>query len=600
MKSLIGLLQGILADASIWCRASTARDLEEITRRVKYEGLSFMTITLPRFAQDFERGLELKTCATLSFDGFRRRKNKSLPEFLRGLTWLVFDSSTGVILDKPDTQAIFFVRQICLMFKKILLPCTERRTRKAFSNYIQCENEIAGAFAKLSRRDYAYFGNISDILLRPALHGVNQVIQEYKHVPRHSSGSTAERITGNGKYSLRSWHLRLQPFFPVDLFAVPSWNFIDSIGEMDFVEPGAEEPVRVITVPKTLRTPRIIAIEPVCMQYTQQSILELLVPALEDGKYFSSALGFSDQNENRVLALTSSKTRHFCTLDLSEASDRVHNQLVIRMLECVPDLSDAVQACRSLRADVPGYGVIPLTKFASMGSALCFPIEAMVFLIIVLKAMHEADNITPDKVSIKGMLDRVRIYGDDIIVPVKYAQFVSRELEAFGLKVNGHKSFWNGNFRESCGLDAYDGVEVTPSYDRRLCPESRRNVSEILSAVSLRNQLYKKGCWRTCAYLTSMLEKIADFPYVLEDSPLVGFVSFLGYEAKRYNRNLHRWETKGFVVKAVPRRSLCDPIGALMKFFLKRGLDPIHDVKHLERYGRPRSVDIKTRWATPY
>jgi hypothetical protein len=54
------------------------------------------------------------------------------------------------------------------------------------------------------------------------------------------------------------------------------------------------------------------------------------------------------------------------------------------------------------------------------------------------------------------------VFGDDIIVPSECAEFVIDDLESFGLLVNRTKSFWRGAFRESCGVDAYNGVDVTP------------------------------------------------------------------------------------------------------------------------------------------
>ncbi len=599
MKSLIRLLQYLLADASEWCRASTTRDFEEISSRIEHEGISFLTITLPRFGTDFERSLELKSCSTLPFYGFKRIKGRAVPEFLRGLTWLVFDPVTGVLLDNPDTNAIFFVRQITLAAKKILLPCSNEREYKAYQKYIQCEHEITVANELLSQRDLTTFGLISDILYGSKLQSVNSAIENLEHVPRHGSGATADRIVANAKYDITTWHTRLETYFPADFFCIPSWNYIEKLESIDFVEPGAEHPSRVISVPKTLKTPRIIAIEPVCMQYAQQSILELLVPALEHNS-FKGSLGFSDQSPNREFAMSSSKDGRLATLDLSEASDRVHNQLVKRMLRSLPALQGATQACRSTTADVPHFGVIPLVKFASMGSALCFPMEAMTFLVIVVKGILEAKNVRITKDAIDRVLGRVRIYGDDIIVPVEYAQSVMRELEIFGLLVNKNKTFVTGKFRESCGMDAYDGVDVTPVYVRRMLPASRHDTSEILSAVSLRNQLYEKGCWKACQYLTLLLRKFAKFPVVLKTSPLLGFISFLGYEAQRYNRQLCRFEAKGLTVYTRPRKSLCGEIGSLMKFFLKRGSRPFDDPKHLERYGRPDFVGTKVRWATPF
>lgn len=119
MKSLMTLLQYVLADASTWCRTSTTIDLKKIEGRVEHEGLSFLTITLPTFCKDFERSLDQGLVTPDLFCSFA--KKGSLPRLFGGLTELVFDRGSGRLLDEPDVTAIFFIRQITLMFKKILV-----------------------------------------------------------------------------------------------------------------------------------------------------------------------------------------------------------------------------------------------------------------------------------------------------------------------------------------------------------------------------------------------------------------------------------------------------------------------------------------------
>jgi hypothetical protein len=608
MKSPMWILQKLLLDASSWCAASTQRDFQEIELRVKHEGESFLTITLPRFASDFESALERGYIRSTDFLGFKRRRGRPLPLFLGGLVSRVFNDETGYLLDNPCLDAIFYVRQTCLLLKKTLRPCSDVRNRRAFRKYVETESSIQTWREIVDKTLLAKFRMLSGALYSSRLSGVSLAISEYRHVPRHGPGATAERRKANERYAIREWHARLEDYFPSADFCIPSQGWQDSLEEVVYAAESAERPVRVIGVPKTQKTPRIIAIEPTCMQYTQQSILELLVPALE-APCFRGALGFSDQEPNRTLALLGSKDGTYATIDLSDASDRVHNDLVKLMLSSLPDLSDAVQACRSLRADVPGQGIIPLAKFASMGSALCFPIEAMTFLVIVLMALLESDGYVVNERDnapfrrIDRALATVRIYGDDIIVPTDKADVVMAYLEAFGLKVNQQKSFQTGKFRESCGIDCYAGVDVTAAYLRKEIPSSLRDSLGVVSLMTLRNSFYSRGCWITVEALDDFLERIYPFPTVLPTSPLIGRFSFLDHSngnKRKWNEKLHRYEVKGPMLKEVKRRDPLDGLGALMKFFLKRGSDPFQDVKHLEQAGRPLSVNIVTRWATPY
>jgi len=597
MKSPIELLQGVLADASTWCcTKSTTRDLETITSRYEQEGESFLTITLPTFCSDFEKGLEQGWVDHNMFPGFS--KHGALPRFLGGLLDQVFDRFNGRLVETPSHTAIFFVRQITLLHKKVLNPCSDARERKAFEKYLDCEREVREWTQNVDVRDLSRFDRISGLLWGSIGSKLDHLVYAGALRPRHGPGKTADRSTGNGKYDNATWHTRLEEYFPSGDFRIANYDYFDVLSGVTYLEPDAEIPCKVVSVPKTLKTPRIIAIEPTCMQYTQQALMEIFVEALERDDFLKGAIGFTDQVPNQILARLGSKTGSLATLDLSEASDRVSNLLVRRMFKPFPHLEGAVQACRSLTADVPGHGVVSLSKFASMGSALCFPIEAMVFLTVICCGYEQSLNRTLTKGDLSKFLGKVRVYGDDIICPVDIVPYVIADLELFGFVVNSKKSFWTGKFRESCGRDYYDGEDVSVSYLKHNIPTSRSDVQGLISAVSFRNRLYKAGLWKTVEVLDNHLRGLAPLPVVLETSPVLGRHSFLGYETHKMCPTLHRPLVKGYVIKAIPRRSLISGEGALLKFFLKRGENPIFDVKHLERYGRPESVDIKIRWAS--
>lgn len=606
MKSLTSLVRCILEDIEYGCGTSTTRDFLTITRRVEHEGVSFLMITLPNFAKDFERSLEQKKVDSTQFIGFKRQRAGALPRFLGGLLSLVFDSTTGVLLDKPNVCAIADIRQLCLMFKKVNLECSEKRIKSAFSKYVQTEHELIRARENITPELLKEFKDMSRIIWGDAYldHSCFRVIEDklanIDHMPKHGPGATAERISGNGKYNLLRWHSRLEPWFPYDQFGVCRPDLVlEGVDSIDFVDPDAEQPVRVITVPKTLKTPRIIAIEPVCMQYTQQSLLEMLTFAIETHTLSKGSVNFRSQIINREAArLSSEGVQNLATLDLSEASDRVHCDLVTAMLDNLPFLRDAVMSCRSQMADVPGHGVIPLAKFASMGSALCFPIESMVFYTIVQMAMHKAQSIRPTFRSIRDMKAGVRIYGDDIIVPVEMVQSVMFYLEAFGLKVNASKSFWNGKFRESCGMDAYDGACVTPTYVRCMPPSDRQSAHEIVSWTSLSNQLYMRGYWRAARFCREVVEDALKhrLPLVSRLSAAIGLHSFKDWkQISGWDKLLHRFVIRAPTFSAKPRPSRLDGYGALLKHFLKRSELPTEDKEHLKRAGRPLHAHIKVR-----
>lgn len=594
MKRLMSLLRSMFADASMWCCVNSTRDLETVARRVEDEGLSFLTITLPGFCKDFERSLDQERVDPSCFRGFS--KHGELPRFLGGFLDLVFDRHSGRLRNEPSKPAIFFIRQLTLAFKKMALPCTKERTDAAIEGYIACEKELKVWEEGVARVDLHRFSRAFALLFRSANSAIDSVLAGNGHLPKHGPGTTADKLIGNNKFKQVTWTTRLETSFPAELFMVPNQGFYEHLQGLNFLEPDAEQPVRVVTVPKTLKTPRIIAIEPTCMQYAQQSLMELFVNTLESDDKLLGCIGFTDQRPNQVFAQAGSADGSLATLDLSEASDRVSNLLVRTAFAPWPHLDAALQNSRSTRADVPGKGVHTLTKFASMGSAVCFPVEAMMFLTIIALAKEQQLSRTLTSKDLASLLKVVRVYGDDLIVPNALAPYVGEQLKAFGFKLNANKSFWTGRFRESCGRDYYDGEDVSVTYVRHMIPHSRHNASEIVSLYSLRNQLYKAGMWESTRTLDAWIGRLAPAPLVSERSPVLGRHSFLGYQTQKLCRNLHVPLVRGLVVKIEHRKSPLSGPGALMKFFLKRGSQPIFDVKHLERYGRPERVSTKVRW----
>ena len=599
MKSLMLLWQEVASELATWCCTSTSLDYKTVETRVKHEGESFLTITLPNFCTDFQKSLAEGRVDRNQFQGFSF--TGSLPRFLGGFLDLVFDRGTGLILDKPNVDAVFAIRQLTLMFGKILLPCSDTRKEAAIEGYIKCEQSVKDSDASRGPQETEDFARISRLLWADLFAKVDNSIANFEVLPKHGPGSTADRLKGNQKYNQSEWTDRLEKVFPAGSFLLPSWKYIDNLNRINWLEPGQERPVRVVLVPKTLKTPRIIAIEPTAMQYAQQGILESFEKAILTDDNAKNLIQWKSNVPNQNLALLGSQFGELATLDLSEASDRVSNQLVRTMFRNHPHLDDAVDATRSRKAEVLVKGekkIIRLAKFASMGSALCFPIESLVFMTVIFYGI-EKELMRPLTIDdIKSFYGQVRTYGDDIIVPVRYVRSVVSSLETFGFKVNASKSFWSGYFRESCGKDYFMGEDVSVVRVRRVFPTQQNDAQEIISVVSLRNQLYKRGLWKTTRYLDNVVERIIPFPAVGENSPILGKHNFTGYESGKICSDLQKPLVKGFkVVSKLPSDKLEDA-GALLKFFLKRSEEPFVDRNHLERYGRPESVDIKLRWAS--
>jgi hypothetical protein len=563
------IVQAIYIDACAKCTAdvSDLRDLMTIRSRVKEEGFSFLTITLPRFCSDFERSLATKHIDSTCFAGFR--KHGSIPAFLQGMISQLFDHETGRIYDNTPIDAttiVESVRQICLAFKKIEVPCAPERVHKTIEGFAKIEQDFNEFSA--TQEDTDYFQSVAFMLWS----GMLRHILPSMFIPRHGPGATAERVSGNQKYVWRYWHDRLEPYFPL-IDTAYTMGAIDSeeLKKVTIICQDNEPPVRVVCVPKTLKSPRIIAIEPCCMQYTQQAIQSILYRVIENSRMAGGRVNFRDQTVNQRLALMSSSDGRLATIDLSDASDRVPRDLALLMFQSNPLLMEAIDACRSTSAKLPDGRIIsPLRKFASMGSALCFPVEAMYFYTICVMALLKEHDLPVTRRNVFRVSRDVHVYGDDIIVPAANAGTVLDYLRKYNCKVNSSKTFTTGNFRESCGVDAYLGEPVTPVYLRKLRPKNRQHASEIVSWVATANLFYLKGYWKTAQLMFSKCEQIiGHLPYVSPTSPALGRITFRGYRSiERWNSKLQRFEVKAWTPRPVYRTDELEGYGALQKFFL--------------------------------
>ncbi len=580
MKSLVTLLTSLIQELGEYCAVDTSKDLKTILTRLNNEGEWFLAITLPLLAKGLEKGLDQGESTPNLYPKFGCRQ--SLPILLGGFFELIFDRTTGKVLPEPSVEAIRSIRQISLFGKKAELDCSTAVIAEAFNGFVKCDKEVAEWESSVTIDALMEFHQMSSLLFSEVFLKVNREVAAWKINPRHGPGATADRLVGNRKFEMPEYTERLDAVFPYWRYSTTRGYSQETYDRVPFLEPGNERPVKVVHVPKTLDAPRIIAEEPTCMQYVQQGLLRSFRDAIA-GSVLQSFIGVEYQEPNQLLALEGSLTGKLATLDLSEASDRVSNLLVITMMANFPHLNDAVQACRSLRADVPGHGIIPLAKFAPMGSALCFPVEMMVFLTVVFIGIQRAYRHRFTKTSdYLKYLGSVRIYGDDIIVPTDVVDSVRSALRLYGFKVNVHKSFWTGKFRESCGKEYYDGEDVTIVRLRRLPPTSLEQTEQVISMVDFRNQAYWRGLWKTASEVDTILEKIMPFPVVMETSSILGRESVLGLPNYTLDRNLHRPLVTGMKVRYRRRFSPIDDDAALMKS-LRFGLNSSYPEEVIEQ-----------------
>jgi hypothetical protein len=209
-----------------------------------------------------------------------------------------------------------------------------------------------------------------------------------------------------------------------------------------------------------------------------------------------------------------------------------------------------------------------------MGNACTFPVESLVFLTVALAATLFAEGRTQVSAwDIKSSYGHVSVFGDDIIVPKYAGEALNKALEFFEFRVNTDKSFSGIGFRESCGVDAFRGVNVTPVYWKQPCdgrPES------VASTVEVRNHFYQKWFLRTAHYLSSTLPRWLKLPQVNPDSGVLGLSTWNAHAAAelnerksflRWNKVLHRYEIYACTLTGIQEKIASDDDSALFQYF---------------------------------
>lgn len=606
MKSLVTdfceLALCVYKDACAVCSiCPDLRDEKTLRSRAENEGLSFLTIVLPRLSAGLETALKTGISDPLDFPNFRCRGR--YPELLRGFFGLIFSKDTGCLLSSPSIPAIRVIRQISLLFKKVRIPCSPERSSAALERYEEVEHDL---------KVFTPSSDVSDTFVpvsRLLWADICSTFRTADLLPHHGPGATSDRLLGNKKFAHRTWPDRLDNYFPLEpnAFVISAFGS-EEVKRVTILPRDQEFPAKVILVPKTLKTPRVIACEPVAMQLIQQGLKDYLVRSIESSALASGHVNFRDQSINQRLAISSSIDGQLATVDLSDASDRVPLSLVKAMLGWDEDFLSSILACRSEFAVLPGGRIIgPLLKFASMGSALCFPVESMYFYTLCVVARLRKHRLPVTWLDVFRMSRSVYVYGDDIIYPVDDMDVLLDVLQEYNCKPNTAKSFWTGRFRESCGVDSFNGEVVQPIYIREVPPEGKRSSRSLVSWSSTGNQLFNAGYPRAAEYLHRRCAGILRFyPSSCPESfPGLGRSYPFNRNRYRMNRDTHDRVTRSWVPSPIYRTDRLEGYAALQKCLtLMEARKSSHSVldipdvdkRHLERTARHGDVALKLRW----
>lgn len=574
------------------------RDLVTIEDRVENEGDSFLLVTLPRLAEHLEEALQEGVFhRNLSF---RRKRGSSLPAFLHGLTERIFDSYSGKLLEKPDVEALLTLRQLLRLYKKAMVKpaAKEKLVRKAVASFYENDKTKTN----LSPRLADLIGKVAKLVLWDL--DIESECQ--KLVGRHGPGAVYEKLSVNKKYDRLYRGIRHDHPVIAELAYETSGIVQQHNSDIESCIFGDELPrdlisnhVRLIDVPKNTTAVRLITVEPTLNQFVQQSMNSALRASIARCPILSKVLTLHDQSGNQKLALIGSYNGSYGTIDLSAASDRLSLDLVERCFESKPKTLELLKSCRTPMAILPDGSEFVMEKYAGMGNATTFPVQSVVFAILALAAYCDADGKQPSYRRLLRYADELKCFGDDIIVATRVTTSVLNILGDAGLKINASKSFLKGNFRESCGCDAFLGVDVTPVYMRHVPKGTALSPSELASYVATSNLLWERCYYAAATFITRLVESQMKLPVVSSSSSALGWRDRWNRRTiERWNDALHRFEFRG---KLIRNRKVQDELNgypALLKFFAVPFIGRAKD--HLQKTEKRYSQSIATRWVASY
>jgi hypothetical protein len=519
-------------------------DRMKIRSRLNNEGFSFLTKTLPRLGKAIDTALS--GLRPLEFQGFSTRKNSALPNLLGWLLDRLF-TADGYVRSDLDITALKHTRQFLYIVYKLNIPYETKTEKSVLDSFVATEHEIKNLTIP----------DDMEPILKQATTLVARLFNGFDPrdiVPRHGPGAVATGEECGEKSNFSRIYPALERIYPFgEYFTLGLSHVVDQLDWIQSLEVSEQPTAKVVLVPKDSRGPRLISCEPLEIQWIQQGLRESIYNRVEKHPLTRGHVNFRDQGINRELALTGSRTRKYVTLDMKDASDRVSLQLVERLFGGTT-LCEALLASRSVATRLPDGSVVHLSKFAPMGSAVCFPIEALCFWALAVSVLHRSGR------SLRYALRNVWVYGDDIITTDKDYHLLLRTFPKVGLKFNLGKCCVAGFFRESCGCDAYKGVDVTPVRMRTTWSHRKRSAEELTSYTAFSNALYERGYWVTAGLVRDLVESRYGPLLEIPDGckSVLGFVrDHVNHHASakargiptRFNRETHVLEYKTWTVR---------------------------------------------------
>lgn len=252
-------------------------------------------------------------------------------------------------------------------------------------------------------------------------------------------------------------------------------------------ETDARRIARIQAVPKSYKASRIIAVDST-IRLVQGKFVESLFRDIDRRKHKNgkAQVFLEDQSINQNLARIGSAEGYIATLDASHASDLISRSLFVDLFppEYVSLVSDMMPDYFQV-----GNGIRPAQMSSSSGNALTFRHETIVYKAIVGAAEQYAQALGISLTPVAWA------YGDDSLVNSQAYDIAVKFFSVLGLIINPDKSYWKGSYRESCGKDFMNGLDVSSVYYPRFPiighfgTKNKVSLSNTVRADSWRNKL---------------------------------------------------------------------------------------------------------------
>jgi len=385
-------------------------------------------------------------------------------------------------------SAVFVLRQILLAFSKAEdLPCNTEPTDELRSFIARVTKRVDHSVRYPTDITQQNIMSIAKELLRHVLtdadvesldeHRLAAPLQQWIDSPfgRHGPGAVAGEERGFDKWDFSPNGITDD----VTSFG-PAFEPLYYQYEGEDNTSGVFSDSAIVTlVPKDFRGRRIICIEPKERMFAQRGLMEILFDIVHNCQLTRQSIDFNHQEKSQRFI----QKRGISTIDLKDASDLVSLDLVKnlfppRFVELVLKYRSPYLLVNELLPDDDGDWSAPhvfrYTTALTMGNALCFPIETLVFWSLSLATMIECSDSRLRNRALYFISGGegawtihtfrkhfpLRVFGDDIAVPSRFYSEVCETLRQAGLSVNANKSCCETPVRESCGAWLFGETDV--------------------------------------------------------------------------------------------------------------------------------------------